>query len=230
MIQFTVSGHPEAQGSMNAFVPVSENADINAACGWLSSAFDPFENKEEPLVTAIIDRLRAIGKWPVYVEHEPGAKTPGHFVATMRASNATKLNKWRNAIAKAAMTAYRFDCEQCVANKGQPYVDAVRIDCWFYFQRPKGDFSQSQKTPGLLKASAKPYVLKDPDEDKLRRAVLDALKMGGVIHDDNRSQGGLTWKQFNPRRDDPEGVRVQIWFADEIAGGATLERRNEREL
>lgn len=217
MISFHVSGTPIPQGSKKPMVITGRNFDIDAIIRY-ARQFIP--SGMETKIGKIVDRLADVGRWPV--------RKNNRWLINTIDDNAKRLKPWRAAIAKVAQTAYRFDCKQCVANNGQPYADAVRIDCWFYFQRPKGDFSQSKKTPGILKATAKPYVLKNPDEDKLRRAVLDALKIGGVIHDDNRSQGGLTWKQFNPRRDDPEGVRVQIWFADEIEAGATLERKTER--
>lgn len=196
MISFNVLGHPEAQGSMNAFCPVSPNADIESAIHALRADRCPQSGE-------LADRLAAIGKWPAYQKHGPEAKTPGHFVATMHASNATKLNRWRKAIAKAAREAY----------PPSRYVHAVRVETQFWFRRPKIHYRQG-KFSHLLRDNAPIRHAQYPDADKLLRAVLDSIT-GPVIHDDSQVYYAAAQKLWRPNREDPEGADVVVLFPEE---------------
>lgn len=208
MISFFVSGHPEAQGSMTPFCPVSPNADINEAAEYLRAVAVVDAMSDSPVLAAdaddmseVADRLDAIGKWPAYQKHGPEAKTPGHFVATMHASNATKLNKWRKAIAMAARDAA----------PGGPIAKAgLQVDIIYRFRRPKNHY-RTGKFSAMLRddcPAAWDHFVK-PDRDKLNRAVGDALT-GIIFVDDSQDCTGTSSKRWNDSRDEPEGAEITI--------------------
>lgn len=202
MISFTVTGTPVAQGSYVAFCPVSPNADIDEAVHYLGKYLREHGKMgayDRRTVASLTDRLAAIGEWPTYMKHKPGAKTPGHFVATMHASNAGKLNKWRNKIAAKATLAYR----------GPQIFMPVSVDATFTFIRPAAHWRSGDHSSELHKWAPK-YHTSIPDRDKLLRAVLDALTQSGVIVDDKivaATPGENLWSNV---KDDGDGVSVMV--------------------
>jgi Holliday junction resolvase RusA-like endonuclease len=88
----------------------------------------------------------------------------------------------------------------------------VIIDLVFYFQRPKGHF----RTNGELRPTAPVHKTTKPDEDKLRRCVMDALT-GIAYHDDSQVIGGSQFKYFIGAKDCASyernpGCRVMITY------------------
>lgn len=203
MIQFFVPGTPVAQGSMTPFTPVSPNADIDEAIEHLrSQATDDRDNgydHDADNLEDLADSLAAIGKWPAYQKHGPDAKTPGHFVATMRASNATALNKWRDKIAEAARYEYA----------GPPMYGPVRVQMTFTFVRPQNHWGTGRNAR-ILKPWAPKYHANEPDIDKLTRAVLDALTQSGVIIDDKIVAEDPGVKLWSDTKDGGEGVAICV--------------------
>lgn len=55
-----------------------------------------------------------------------------------------------------------------------PLTGAVRLDCYFYFQRPSSHYG-SGKNAGVLKSSSPTYKISKPDRDNLDKFVLDAM-------------------------------------------------------
>lgn len=86
-----------------------------------------------------------------------------------------KLEPWRNAVAAAAHAAM---LELELSALGGP----VELEAVFVFSRPKTHY-RTGKRAGELKPSAPHYVAKNPDLDKLVRAIGDALT-GIVVVDD----------------------------------------------
>ena len=91
-------------------------------------------------------------------------------------SNKADLYPWRNKIAAAAKIAVERHHIYFVSH------DPVRVDVTFTVERPK---TVDRDWPSVA-----------PDEDKLRRAVLDGLTAGAIWGDDGQSIGGVTWKTY----------------------------------
>lgn len=71
------------------------------------------------------------------------------------------------------------------AMKGHERLDdqAVEIDLYFLFERPKGHYGTGRNA-GKLKPSAPLRHFQKPDPDKLERAIFDA--MSGIVYKDDR--------------------------------------------
>lgn len=78
-----------------------------------------------------------------------------------------------------------------------PLDGPLWLDAFFYESRPSGHYLQ-RKAGRVLRpdAPAYPESTETHDVDKMRRAISDALKNGGVIVDDKRIVGGEAWKDF----------------------------------
>lgn len=134
----------------------------------------------------------------VYGEPRPqGSKTPlptkGGKVVMVEGGNdlARERNRnWRQDVAHAAR----------LAHGNQPPMDGpLRVTLRFVFPRPK-----SAKRDARWKDTR-------PDIDKLERAVLDALKVGGVIVDDARVAQVSKSKELADRDGrEPVGVTVAV--------------------
>ena len=208
MISFFVPGHPVAQGRMTAFCPVSPNADIEQAIRTMRTLVaetKPYHINDH--IGECADRLAAIGKWPTYQKHGPEAKTPGHFVATMHATNATPLNKWRKAIAKAAREAW-------IAAGSHPIITwGVNVEVVYWFRRPLSHYGTGRNAEILKQSAPEEYDHhQKPDRDKLDRAVNDAITQAGVVWaDDKCNAGGGSWKRWLNSRDEQEGAEIKIF-------------------
>jgi len=116
--------------------------------------------------------------WVGGVPVEQGSKTGGkrkNGSIFLRDSNGKRLHPWRDHIAR----------EVTVARDGTTYTGPVRVDLIFFMPRPKSHFGTGRNA-GTLKPGAPFFHTVKPDIDKLERAVLDALTMGGAYTDDAR--------------------------------------------
>lgn len=66
-----------------------------------------------------------------------------------------------------------------------PVAGAVSVRIWFLMPRPKGHY-RTGRNANLLSARAPAHPAGTPDLDKLVRAVLDGLTMGGAWKDDGQ--------------------------------------------
>ncbi len=109
----------------------------------------------------------------------------------------TQLRSWRQEIIDAARNAYT----------GVPLDTALRIELLFGFDRPAGHYNAK----GRLKPSAPHHMKTGKDIDKLERAVLDALKIAGMIRDDARVADLRGVKDYTDALGfEMPGLRVQV--------------------
>ena len=111
-----------------------------------------------------------------------------------------------------------------------PLTGPVRVDCRFYFARPKGHY-RTGKHANQLKPGAPIDHTSKPDRDNLDKAVLDVLKDIGFFRDDAQVCEGEIAKAYGDR----PGVlivvtalAVAVTAADAIAADAQAGRRRER--
>ncbi len=90
----------------------------------------------------------------------------------------------------------------------EPYLDAVQVDCFFRYERSMS---------AVLEAADAPWpVMPDlGDEDKLRRAVNDALTIAKIIKDDALVIGGMTWKRW-AKTGEAGGVLIVVRTAPDV--------------
>lgn len=98
-----------------------------------------------------------------------------------------KTGPWRNAVAAAALEAM---------NGRAPIAGPVELDVVFVFARPKSHY-RTGRYAGQLRPSAPHYCAKQPDVDKLVRAVGDAIT-GVVVVDDAAIVELRARKHFGP--------------------------------
>lgn len=85
---------------------------------------------------------------------------------------------------------------QIVEHRPEKPIDApVRIDCYFYFPRPKSHYGTG-KNSGVLKANAPVWYFSKPDRDNLDKFVLDAMK-GIILRDDCYACAGEIEKKYS---------------------------------
>jgi Holliday junction resolvase RusA-like endonuclease len=87
-----------------------------------------------------------------------------------------KLISWRNDAIAAAVDAKP-------EGKGATFLGAVEVRARFVFPRLKGHYGTGRNAR-VLKDSAPYWHSTKPDEDKLERALGDALTMAQVVRDD----------------------------------------------
>lgn len=113
-----------------------------------------------------------VGGTPV----EQGSKTGGkrnNGSVFLRDSNGKRLHPWREHVARETQ-----------ANRGTTtFTGPVRVDLIFFMPRPGYHFGTGRNA-ATLKPGAPFFHTVKPDVDKLERAILDALKMGGAYTDD----------------------------------------------
>lgn len=123
--------------------------------------------------------------------------------AVITTSTSKGLPHWRRAVIDGAQAAAR--------GIEVPLRGPLEVELFFVFPRLKGHFGKK----GLL-LSAPIAVDKQPDIDKIQRAIFDALEQSGVILNDGQIAhvAGVT-KVYGPR----PGVRVRLnaWQPSEYA-------------
>lgn len=124
----------------------------------------------------------------------------------LRDQKSKRLKTWAKDVTTIARMVLR----------GEPPIPGpVRVDLDFYMPRPKDHV----RTNGQLKDWAPTWHTTKPDEDKLRRAVLDALTHAHVYGDDSQVCDGRTRKRYA----DPGGrvgVRITVTSLDEAEEAA----------
>lgn len=102
--------------------------------------------------------------------------------------SSKQLKPWRNDV-KAAATA--------AMGSETPSFGPIDLVCHFVFQRPKAHYGTGGRAE-ILKESAPLFVVKQPDLDKLIRAIGDALT--GVVYRDDAQIASLhTTKSYGDR-------------------------------
>ena len=111
------------------------------------------------------------------------------------------LAPWRQAISWHTRAAL---------NGGGTFLPAgpVWVNMQFFLARPKGHYGVGRNL-GYVKASAPPYPAGRPDVDKLARAAMDGLTIGGAFTDDSQVVELLTVKRWaDPAT--PPGVWITV--------------------
>lgn len=131
----------------------------------------------------------------------PGVTSDGR--PYVRDQKSKRLKEWQAEIAKHARLF--------VVGK-PPMTGPIKVDLTFLMPRPKNHI----RANGMLKDWAPVWHTSKPDEDKLRRAVLDALTQARVYVDDGQVCDGSTRKVYAaPGK--PSGVRITVGLLAEAA-------------
>lgn len=97
----------------------------------------------------------------------------------MAYSNATALEPWRMAITAHARQAMA----DCTLDPCWPLTEPIKVEVTFLLTRPAGQYGTGRNAH-VLKPGSPMYPTKQPDLDKLQRAILDGLTDAGVWVDD----------------------------------------------
>jgi Holliday junction resolvase RusA-like endonuclease len=97
---------------------------------------------------------------------------------------------------KSPVNEYKAGIRMAVGDKyhGALLSGAVRVNCEFVFERPKGHF-RTGKHSNMLRENAPYWHTKKPDRDNCDKAVLDALK-GVLLADDACVCSGALTKRY----------------------------------
>jgi Holliday junction resolvase RusA-like endonuclease len=121
------------------------------------------------------------------------------------ANNADKLYSWRQDVAARALEHLPESW-----NKEAP----VSLRCEFVFPRPKGHFSTAKGRTHETVPSAPIHHIVPPDNDKLVRAVGDALSVTrAVLRDDSLIVSIHSLKRY-ARHDEPVGTTITVTALD----------------
>lgn len=121
-----------------------------------------------------------------------------------RAKYNGTLHEWRGAITVSCRAAY------C----GPKLIGPVAVLMDFELPRSKSHFGTGRNA-GLIKASAPKYPATAPDCDKLVRAVLDSVTMGGNVWQDDGQVCRMIVDKRYADVDSAPGVHIEIWCLDE---------------
>ena len=136
-------------------------------------------------VTLIVHGVRpaAQGSKIAWVPQVPGPG-PGGKVnhptmrPIMREQMGDEIKAFRGAIVAEARK---------VMFRREPMLGPVRVEWRAWFPRPKGHYGTGRNAETLKpQAPGLPHDNRRGDADKIERAILDALTIGGVYHDDGR--------------------------------------------
>lgn len=136
------------------------------------------------------------GSFKAFV-HRRGKKAGTAFVVNSDA----KCKAWQRTVAQTAKAA----------GIRHPRADGVHVDVTFVLPRPKAHYGTGRNA-GTVKASAPPYPLKQPDIDKLLRALLDGLT-NIAYDDDSQIISCNATKEFG----EEPGAQVCVIFMEETA-------------
>jgi crossover junction endodeoxyribonuclease RusA len=133
-----------------------------------------------------------------------GSKIAGRHGGVFEASSKA-LRNWRPDVAREIRRA--MDAGPFPDNGGPAYVSLL-----FIMPRPKGDYGTG-KNAGKLRPGAASRPAKSPDIDKLARAVLDGIVLGGALADDSQIIDLALSKIYATSTTRP-GVEITIRDAD----------------
>lgn len=120
------------------------------------------------------------------------------------------VGPWREAVRAEAQRAIEDATWHSGVDPGKPVSDALSVTVVFVLARPKGHMGGGQLGgKQYVKQSAPAYPAKRPDLDKLARAVLDGLVMGGVMADDSQVVS-LNCAKVYARNGMPPGALVEV--------------------
>jgi crossover junction endodeoxyribonuclease RusA len=126
--------------------------------------------------------MTVVAFWVAGLAAPQGSKNP------WGGESSKQLRPWRNDVKAAAAKAMGSE---------PPAFGPIDLVCHFVFQRPKAHFGTGGKAE-VLKESAPLFVVKQPDLDKLVRAIGDALT-GVVYRDDSQIASLHTTKTYGDR-------------------------------
>lgn len=106
------------------------------------------------------------------------------------------VGPWREAV--------RAETQRAMGGR-TPLAGPVEVYATFYLARPKGHY-RTGRNAALLRDGAPGWPFGKPDIDKLLRALLDGLTMGGVWADDAQVAQVTAAKQYGQ-----PGCRIKIW-------------------
>lgn len=111
----------------------------------------------------------------IIVRGRPAPQGSKRHVGNGRMVEMSKaVGPWREAVRTETQRKIR-----------EPVAGAVSVAIWFMLPRPKSHYRTGQNA-NLLRDSAPARPAGPPDIDKLCRAVLDGLTMGGAWKDDGQ--------------------------------------------
>lgn len=133
----------------------------------------------------------------------PKASRHGGFV---RMYDPGSAKPWKECVAAAVDAAVPKDSQYPL------FSSAVRIDIQIYFPRPKSHY----RTNGDLKPTAPNWHTSKPDRDNCDKAILDCLKVKGVLSDDCIVCAGEITKYYTvPTMGHKPGARINILSLNE---------------
>lgn len=113
---------------------------------------------------------------------------------------AKSLGPWRQEVAGVA---------EKMMNGRLPTTMPCLVSLAFYFRRPTSHYRVGAHA-GELKPSAPQHHAQTPDIDKLERAILDSLTMGGVYSDDKLVHQVLKVRNWTDRFHGKPGVQIIV--------------------
>jgi Holliday junction resolvase RusA-like endonuclease len=128
----------------------------------------------------------------------------GKAVMSEGRDRGVKVKAWRQDVADAAREALA---------GAAPITGPVAIRVTFTLARPAGHYG-SGRNAGLLRPSAPAFPAVKPDQDKLLRAVCDALRTAGVYRDDAQVVDAQVAKRYQLGPGDAEGIAAAADFFD----------------
>lgn len=111
------------------------------------------------------------------------------------------VGPWREAVRAEAQRVSWHD----IPGSGDP----VQVTIMFLLPRPNGHYSTAKGKRNMVKPSAPKLPATRPDLDKLERAVLDGLVMGGVMADDS-SVVSLTARKVYASNGEAPGAIIEV--------------------
>jgi len=112
------------------------------------------------------------------------------------------LAPWRQEVA--------WYCRATLNGGGTYAAGPVEVSLSFYLARPKGHYGTGRNA-GQVKPGAPCWPAGRPDLDKLVRAVLDGLAIGGAFNDDSQVAELIASKRW---ADDACPPGVQVWVRE----------------
>lgn len=129
------------------------------------------------------------------------------------------VGPWREAVRAEAVAAWKAAAAEAEAAALDGYISgletlmrirdgAVSVTLVFVMARPKAHYGTGRNS-GTVKDSAPRFPAGRPDIDKLARAVLDGLVMGGVMADDGQV-ASLSCCKVYARNGEAPGALIEV--------------------